>query len=442
MFDDPQKTDQNQNNSMLQFPTKADKLSRRAHSIFVYTISIGLLASIFWSTQTELDVVTRGSGKVVPSLQNQFVQHFEGGIVSDIIAYEGKSVEVGDVLMRIENPFSQAEFTKASNQLWSKKAELVRLEAESANIETIVFPSEIQKAIPAIVENEALLFKRRRESHLEQVLILKDQHIRKKLEKEEKRSRLKNMQQEYALVNQRVESLKTLHKSGAASKNELLRNQTTLQQIQTKISDLQHQIPQAEAQLSENLRRQNEADLRFRSDAETDIVTTKRAIEQLSETVTAMRDRKVRTEVKAPISGKVHRLFQTTIGGVVRSGQNLMQLVPSDAPIAIEVRLSPKDRAKVWVDLPAIAKLSAYDYSSFGGIQARVTDISTDTLQDEKGEPYFRVKLEAKIDEAKKDMAIIAGMAAEVDILTGKRTIMNYLLKPVQDIKSKALRES
>lgn len=441
MFDQKKNATKSSDELTQLFPTQANKLSRKAHGIFVYTISIGLLASIFWSTQAEIDIVTRGSGKVVPSLQNQFIQHFEGGIVADILVYEGQSVKSGDVLMRIENPFSQAEFTKATQQLWSKRAELTRLNAESTNAKNITFTTELASAIPDIIKNETLLFKRRRDEKLQQILILKDQHIRKKLEKEEKRSRLQNMRQEYGLVEQRVESLKKLYASGAVSKNELLRNQSTLQQIQTKISDLQHQIPQAQVQLSEILRRQKEIDLRFSSEAEAEKVTVKRAVEQLYETVTAMRDRKVRTEVKAPISGKVHRLFQTTIGGVVRSGQNLMQLVPSDAPISIEVRLSPKDRAKVWVDLPAIAKLSAYDYSSFGGIKARVTDISTDTLQDDSGEPYFRVKLEANVDEAKKDMAIIAGMSAEVDILTGKRTIMNYMLKPVQDMKNRALRE-
>ncbi|MGL4406464.1 MAG: HlyD family efflux transporter periplasmic adaptor subunit, partial [Notoacmeibacter sp.] len=162
---------------------------------------------------------------------------------------------------------------------------------------------------------------------------------------------------------------------------------------------------------------------------------------QLNASILAMSDRNRRVDVRAPISGKVHRLFQATEGGVVTGGQNLVQLVPMDAPISVEIRLSPRDRGKVWKDMPAIVKLTAYDFSTYGGIGAKVTDISTDVLRENGVEPYFRVKLEADMSSFGEENAIIAGMSAEVDIITGQRTIMNYLLSPVRDVHQKALRE-
>ncbi len=423
-------------------PSAADRIATGAHRTFLVSCAIGLTVFLAWASLVHLDTVTRGSGRVIPSLSNQFVQHLEGGIVDEILVSEGETVAEGDILMRVRDTFSQAEFFKSSLDLTGQRIALARLESESLGRDTVTFPDDLTDQHPEQIANEVTLFEVRQDNLNEQLLILVDQFDGKKLELSEKRARLDNMKLEYDLVSQRVDSLARLVKSGAVSKNELLRNQTTLQQIRTKISDLEHQIPQAVAQLSETARRQTETRLRFRSEAENEKTQTLLRIEQLTKTLAAMSDRKERTEVRAPIAGTVHRLFQTTIGGVVRSGQNLVQLIPSDTPIEVEVRLSPRDRANIWVDLPGVVKISAYDFSIHGGLPARITDISTDVLQDEGGAPYFRVRLEADVKAFGPDRPVIAGMTADVDILTGKRTIMNYLLSPIQTMGEKALRET
>lgn len=426
----------------LPYPTAADKIAKKAHKTFLIAVSAGLSIFIAWATFVHLDTVTRGSGSVIPSLQNQFVQHLEGGIVSEIKVQEGQYVERGDVLMRVQDQFAQAELSRASLQLTSREIQLMRLDAEALGKDTVVFDKMIEEEFSEQVANERLLFAVRQENQEEQILILKDQFERKSLELSEKRVRLDNMKVEFGLVKQRVDSLSRLAKSGAVSKNDLLKNQTALQQIQTKISDLEFQIPQAVAELSETARRQTEVKLRFRSEAEEEKREALLQISQLRKTIVAMSDRNERTEVRAPISGKVHRLFQTTIGGIVRGGENLVQLIPSDAPIEVEIKLSPKDRANVWVDLPGVVKISAYDFSIHGGLPAKITDISSDVLQDETGVPYFRVRLEADVTAFGPDKPIIAGMTADVDILTGKRSIMEYLLSPINEVSEKALRET
>ena len=314
------------------------------------------------------------------------------------------------------------------------------MESETSGRAEITFPDDLLHNAPDVARDETGLFLRRRSTTEQKILIIKDQVRGKELEKQEKQSRLDNTRKEFDLMNERVMSLGKLAKAGAASRNELLRSKSDLQQIQTKLGDLEHQIPQIDVELSELQRRQDEVRLGFIADAEEEKVSTLNKIEQLDATLSAMTDRNRRTEVRAPIDGKVHRLFQTTVGGVVQGGQNLAQLVPTDAPISVEVQLSPKDRGRVWVDLPAVVKLSAYDYSQYGGIKARVTDISSDVLRNDHGDPFYRVKLKA--DSATfGDNAIVAGMAAQVDIITGQRTILDYLLAPVRDIQQKALRE-
>lgn len=416
-------------------------IATRAHKNFVIVVAAGLVVAFLWSYFTEIDIVTRGSGRVVPSLQNQFVQHLEGGIIKDILVREGQFVRAGDVLMTIRDPFSRAEFEKTKQQLLSRQAELTRLEAESQNLPFLDFPEEIQSAVPDVVADERDLFLSRQQSQEQQHLILSDQRQRKLLEKREKQDRLQNVETEYNLAAERVQILTNLYKSGAVSKNELLEKQANLQAINTKLSDLKHQIPQIEAELSEIKRRKSELAIKFRSEAEAMKIDTLRGVEELKKSLAAMSDRNLRSEVRAPIDGKVHRLFQTTIGGVVRSGQNLVQLVPTDASISIDISLSPKDRANVWVGLPAIVKLSAYDYSLYGGMEAKVVDISTDVLQDEQKGPYYWVKLEANSTSFGEDKPILAGMAAEVDILIGKRTILDYILTPIRALQQNALRE-
>ena len=271
-------------------------------------------------------------------------------------------------------------------------------------------------------------------------MILNDQVRQRELELAERNTRLTNITHERTLVSEQVESLKPLVKMGAVSKNDLLKNQTTLQRLETKISDLKYQIPKTRSSLSEVKRRRNEIILRFRSEAEKERTDVLLAIAKLKESVTALKDRKQRSDVRAPISGTVNKLFVTTIGGVVKSGQDLAQIVPADKSIAVEVKLSPKDRAEIWPGLPGVVKVSAYDYSIYGGLRGKITDISSDALKDEQGRPYFRVRLEATTSDFGKDKPVVPGMMAEVDILTGKHSILEYLVTPLRKMRDKALR--
>jgi len=431
----------NRTNSPSLFARQCDQISTRGHKTFIYSVSAGMLIFIVWANLVHLDRVTRGQGRVIPSTANQIVQHLEGGIISEITVKQGAIVSKGDILLRIKNSFSRAENSRAGLELMAKRLELKRLDAEATGAKKPVFPRALSRKFPKLVANEIRLFERRHARLTEQLLILNDQSVEKNLELEELQARFINRVRERELVRQQVKSLARLVKIGAASTNKLLDKKTALQRIKSAISDLRHQIPRLKSNVVQTGRKATEARLRFRAEAEKERNETLLKIAKLQESLSAMKDRNQRFDVRAPISGVVNRLAVTTIGGVVKPGEELAENVPADKAISIEARLSPKDRAEVWTGLPAVIKISAYDYSLNGGLAGTVTEISPDALTDEKGLPYFRVRLEAAASDFGPKKPVTPGMLAEVDILTGKHSVMSYLLKPMNRIREKALRQ-
>ena len=425
----------------LPYPRQCDRIATRSQRLFVSTTFGGVMAFLIWANVTELDKVTRGAGRVIPQSQNQVVQHFEGGIVREILVKEGDRVEKGATLLRIENSFQRAELLQAQLEIRARTLRIRRLDAEVAGEKSFTVEPELRGDLNRLYEREIGLFETRRKTLSEQLAILEDQSKQKEIELSEYKSRWKNITRERELVLQRVTSLRRLVAVGAVSANDLLENERTLGQIEGKISDLTHDIPKTEAAMSEISRRRTETTLRFRIEAEKERSDAELQIAKLQETVNAMKDRSERSDVIAPISGTVNRLNVTTIGGVVKSGEPLGQIVPIDSSIAVEARLAPKDRAEVWPGQTAVVKISAYDFSVYGGLKGKVIEVSPDALQDEKGQPYFRIRLEANGSNFGPDRPVVPGMVADVDILSGRRTIMETLVRPVKALRDNALRQ-
>ena len=423
------------------FHRRCDAIAGRVHGTFLYTVSAGVVLFGLWAGFTEVDQVTRGTGKVVPQSNNQIVQHFEGGIVTDIFVRNGDRVEKGEPLLRIENSFSEAELSRVRLELKAARVKMARLEAEATNAPQPDFPADLERDIPEIVARELALFKNRRSQFHEQLAIHGDQARQKELELSELKSRWASTSRERTLEIERVQNLRNLEQKGAVSRNDLLAAERGLQQLEARLSDLTHDIPRTEAALSEAQRRRREAELKIAAEIDREGGEVELQVAKLRELSDAMQDRNTRSDVVAPISGIINRVFVTTIGGVVQSGDQLVQLVPVDGSIAVEARLSPSDRAEVWPGLPAVVKISAYDYSIYGALKGKILEISPDALQDEQGRSYFRVRLEADAGAFGADKPVVPGMPAEVDILTGRRSILANLLQPLRTLKDNALRQ-
>ncbi len=423
------------------FPRRIDRIATEAHGRFVVVVGISAVLAVIWSAMTDIDKVTRGSGRIVPQQHKQEVQHLEGGIIQEILVREGDRVAAGQPLMRIENTFFRAELAQAAIEIAAKRLRLIRLEAETAGKTEIAFPPELARTMQGAVDNETSLFRRRRSNLDEQLSILQQQARQKEIELSELRSRQPSVLRERQISEERLASMRKLSAAGAASNNDTLEAERILQQTITRLSDLAHDIPRAEASLAEINGRKLEAVSRFQADAEKERTQTATDVEKLAQAVAAMQDRIRRSDVVASVAGVINKLNVSTVGGVVKPGEALAEIVPADSSIGVEMRLSPTDRADVWPGERAIVKVSAYEFSTYGGLPARVVDISPDALQDERGAPYFRVRLEADGTGFGKDRPVLPGMVADVDVIGERQSVLGSILKPLRRLKDNALRQ-
>jgi HlyD family type I secretion membrane fusion protein len=423
------------------YPRRCDLIAGRAQKHMVFAAAGGVALCLAWAGLTSLDKVTRGAGRIVPQTKNQMVQHLEGGIIADILVKEGQRVEAGQVLMRIDNSFSRAEHQQNAVELSAKRLMRLRLEAEAEGAPDFTPPADLTVLIPQIALQERQLFRARQDGLNAQLSVIDDQHRQKDLELAEMRTRWTSTQRERELVLQRVQSLRRLQKMGAVSNNELLEHERTLQQVEAKLAAMTHDIPRLEAGVSELTRRREETQLRFRAEAGKESREAAVQIAKLEEAVSAMQDRSRRSDVVAPMAGIVNKLFLDTVGGVAKSGEPLAQLVPAEASVVVEARINPQDRGQIWPGLRAVVKVSAYDFALYGGLKGKVIDISPDALADDKGEPYFRVRLEADATSLGPSRPVIPGMMAQVDIISGSHTVLGYLFRPVQRLRDEAMRQ-
>ena len=423
------------------FPRRIDRIATEAQGRFVVILGISTLLALIFSVVVQIDKVTRASGRIVTQQTKQEVQHLEGGIIAEILVKEGDTVVAGQPLMRVENSFFKSELAQAAIELGAKRARILRLDAETSGAKDIKFPPEVTAVSRQVVDNEISLFRRRQANLNEQLSIFVQQQRQKEIELSELRSRQPSVIRERQISEERLLSLKNLSAMGAASNNERLEAERVLQQAISRLSDLAHEIPRTEAAVAEFEQRKAEAISRFQADAEKERAQTATDLEKLTRSIEALQDRSRRSDVNATVGGTINKLNVTTVGGVVKPGEALAEIVPADGLIEVEMKLSPADRADVWPGQRAIVKVSAYEFSVYGGLSARVSEISPDAHQDERGIPYFRVRLEADAAALGPDHPVLPGMLADVDVIGNRQSVLGTILKPLRRLKDNALRQ-
>jgi len=423
------------------FPRRIDRIATEAQGRFVVILGICTLLALVFSVVVQIDKVTRASGRIVTQQTKQEVQHLEGGIIAEILVKEGDTVVAGQPLMRVENSFFKSELAQAAIELGAKRARILRLDAETSGAKEIKFPPEVAAMSRQVVDNEISLFRRRQANLNEQLSIFVQQQRQKEIELSELRSRQPSVIRERQISEERLLSLKNLSAMGAASNNERLEAERVLQQAISRLSDLAHEIPRTEAAVAEFEQRKAEAISRFQADAEKERAQTATDLEKLTRSIEALQDRSRRSDVNATVGGTINKLNVTTVGGVVKPGEALAEIVPADGLIEVEMKLSPADRADVWPGQRAIVKVSAYEFSVYGGLSARVSEISPDAHQDERGIPYFRVRLEADAAALGPDHPVLPGMLADVDVIGNRQSVLGTILKPLRRLKDNALRQ-
>jgi adhesin transport system membrane fusion protein len=422
------------------YPRAQDRIVRQAHHTFVVATSIAVCIVIVWAGATELDRVTRGSGRIVPQMQNQTIQHLEGGIVSEILLKEGDRVEAGKPIMRIQNSGFDAELAQSRIERKAEKAKLRRLDAELSQNDAIDWPADLVTEMPEIVAGETAIFQRRKAQLQGEQLILDDQIKQKTISISELRARAPMVQRERSINQERYDSLQKLMKIGAVSNNELLETEHQLQESIARQSGIAHDIPRTEAELDEIKRRKTEVLQTFQVEAEGARQETVVKLAKLDEAIGALQERNTRSDVIAPVSGRINKLYVSTVGGVAKAGAPLAELVPEVVKLSVDMRLKPSDRADVWIGQTAITKITAFEYSDQRSLPATVVEISPDALQDERGQLYFRVRLEADGAAIGLDRPILPGMIADVRLLAGRHSVLSFILKPLRTLSENALR--
>ncbi|MFO8046800.1 MAG: HlyD family type I secretion periplasmic adaptor subunit [Halomonas sp.] len=398
---------------------------------FLYVVLLTVVALLVWSYFAAIDEVTRGSGRVIPSSQLQRVQTFDGGVVQEILVREGQVVEAGQVIMRIDPTRFVSIFRENRAQALSLEARAERLRALIT--ETPFNPSEhLLAEAPGIVAQEREVYESRREELREQENILRDRIRQRQEELREARARRDTAQREANMTSQELNLTRPLLQSGAVSEVDILRLQREVSratgerdQAAASVSRLESAVEEARSQLSE-------LGLERRSDWRNDLAQTLGEINALDESSAGLQDRVLLAEVRSPVDGVVQRLNINTIGGVAQQGQEVVEIVPSDDQLLVEARIAPQDIAFLKPGQPATIKLTAYDFAIYGGLQAELDHISADTITDDNDNTFYLVRVRAlEGAEVNQELAVIPGMTAQVDIMTGKRTVMQFMLKPV-----------
>jgi adhesin transport system membrane fusion protein len=396
-----------------------------------------------------LDVVARGQGKVIPSSRIQVIQNLEGGIMADILVREGEIVEKGQVLIRIDNTTAQSNYDDLRQRYLDGLATITRIVAELAGTpaDDIVFPDELMKSAPELAEAERLNAQIRRQQLNTQLAILRDQAAQKEQERDQLINKVENLEKSLALAKQQLGIMEPLAKGGVVSKVDLLQTRREVHELNSELEVTRLQLPQVETALQEAKGRIQERDLTFRSEAAAEL--SKRRLEHASvvEQLKAGEDKVTRTEVRSPLRGTVKEIKLRTIGGVIKPGEDLMEIVPIEDTLLVEAQIRTSDIAFIRTGQEATVKFDTYDYSIYGGLKATVEFISTDAIEDQssgKKERYFRVRLRTEknyLGDESKPLSIGPGYTATAEILTDKKTVLAYLMKPILKARDRAFTE-
>ena len=422
----------------------ADLHGPRGFTHLLLLIIVAFFALFFtWASWATLDEVTRGEGKVIPSSQLQVVQNLEGGIVAAIEAHEGDVVEPGQVLLRIDNVRAASELRENRQRYLALLGALARLHAEVEDT-AISFPPAVLADAPEVAANERHLYDARQQDLQSELAILRSQADQRGQELTELRTHLEQLTRSLALAQQELDITAPLAANRVVSKIDLLRLQRQVNDLEGELDAARLAVPRVESAVGEAHRRIDERQLKFRADAQRELNTTQAEATPLAEVIKAATDRVQRTEVRSPVRGTIKRLLVNTVGGVIQPGQNLVEIVPLEDNLLIEAKVRPADIGFLHPGQAAMVKVTAYDFSIYGGLKGVVEDISADTISDDKGESFYRVRVrthDTALEKAGQPLPITPGMTTQVDILTGQKTVMDYLLKPILKAKQRALRE-
>lgn len=414
--------------------------TQRAQTIVRAAVAVVVLLLV-WAALAKVDEITKGDARVISSRQLQLVQSLDGGVVSEILVKEGQVVEKDQLLLKIDETRATSGVRESAAQGFALRARQARLRALAEGAAFEAPPAGDNADERRIVEEERRLYETRL-SELNTMLSINQQQLQQRQQElGEMRSRKASADRSLDLAQQELAKTRPLLASGAVSEVDILRLEGSVSKARGDSEQSGSQIARVQAAIGEAQRKIQETELTFRNEARKEMAEVMGKLNALNQGAVALTDKVDKSQIRSPLRGRVQRLLANTVGGVVQPGKDIVEIVPLDDVLVLEAKVMPRDIAFIHPGQAATVKFTAYDFSIYGGMEATVENISPDTVVDEKGNAFYLVRVRTTRASFSEKLPIIPGMTAEVDVLTGHKTVMSYLLKPVLKGKAYALRE-
>ncbi len=423
----------------------ADLLAPPPRGLSRLMTALVALVGVFvaWAALAHVQEVTTGRGRVIPASKIQVVQSLEAGIVREILVREGAIVRAGDIILRIDPTMAGSTHGEAREKLLGLMAFIARLEAEVEG-RPLAFPDDLARQRPDLLSHQRDHFEARRRELEGALAALDGQERQRAQEIAEARQKIETLSRALDISGQELAILRPLERSRAASRSEILAAEGKLNDISGALEATRLAVPRLEAALAEVKGRRAERIEAYRGDALQKLSSARVDFASLSEQSRGSEDRLARTTLRAPASGIVKTVSVTTVGQVVQPGHSVIEIVPVDDTLLVEAQVRPQDIAFLRPGQRALVKLTAYDFSIYSGLEARVEQIGADSVTTEKGESYYVVRVRtdrAHLQNGEETLPIIPGMVADVDVVTGSKSVLSYLMKPITRMRQSALRE-
>jgi membrane fusion protein, adhesin transport system len=415
----------------------------RSSLMLLWTITGVFFALFIWIAVAEVDTVTRADGRVVPSAKLQIIQNLEGGIVAEILTKAGAPVEKGDKLVALSAVLHDSEMNSRHQQLLALDARASRLTATTQGTKP-KFSKDVTENAPDVLTAEMSAYYSKKSEQESQLGVVDAQLAQKQRELEEVQASQLATKRSLTLGRDERDTISHLVERGLEPRLELVRADRMLAELEGRAAIAAVTIERVRSAIGEMRARRDATMRQIRSEELAELGRTMADLNTLQQSMPALTDRVARTEIRAPMKGIVNRVFVTTLGGIVKPGDPIIEIVPGDDQLIVEALVNPRDIGFVKLGQSANVKITAYDYSIFGSMEGKVVNISGDAVPNEKGEAFYQVRIETKtlaIEAIDKKLPIIPGMQAQIDIITGKKTILQFLSKPIIALKENSFRE-
>jgi len=414
--------------------------------MIIWIILLVVIWLIIWASHAELDKIVRGEGKVVPSSQIQIIQNLEGGIVEELFISTGDMVKKGQILLKLDNTQFASSFGESELREAELTAKAQRLAAEAFDKPFVItLNDDMDVQTKNLYQREHQLYQARQKQLQTSDSILVEQIEQKKLELQDAYSQQKQLTRSLNLLKKEVSFMKPLVKQGIASQVDLLKLEREENEAFSKLKGIEFSIPKIKSAITEARNKRTDSKEKFANEAHEELNMVLAEKEQLIKSIAALQDRVDRTDIKSPVNGTVKQMFVNTIGGVVQPGSDIVEIVPDDDTLVLETKILPADIGFIYPGLKAKVKFTAYDFAIYGGLDGRVKQISADTITDEEGNSFYIARIETDRNHLGTENAplyLLPGMTASVDVIVGKHTVLDYILKPIIKARDTALRES